>query len=163
MRLKSAIMACLLASLVACSSANKEKLQYELSVQNAIANRAEDNAANEAGAAIAQSLQDLNQLDHAATPNIQQAKGFDAAKYNMARLSSVDWSGPIEPLLQDIAMLTDYKFTIIGRQPAIPVIVAVSEKNVMIGKIFENIVSQVQSKAEVNLYAQEKLIELVYK
>ncbi len=149
--------------LTSCSSTKRKDINYSLSVQREIADRTEANVATEAAASVAKSLYNLDKLETQANPQIVDTREFHGEKYGLGQLASVDWAGPVDQLLKEVASLSGYRFSMIGQEPAIPVIVSVSQNNVMLGKIFEDAALQANEKAAVNLYAKERLIELAYK
>ena len=80
----------------------------------------------------------------------------------MAQLASLDWSGPIEPLVRKIAASSDYKVRILGNQPSIPVIVQIHQTNVPLADILRNASFQTQNRADITVYPANKVIELRY-
>lgn len=86
----------------------------------------------------------------------------DPAAVGMADLASVDWSGPVEPLLQKLACASCYRLKVLGRRPAIPAIVTITEENKPIADILRNVSYQVETKAEIVVYPCRKIIELRY-
>ena len=77
-------------------------------------------------------------------------------------VASVDWSGPIEPLLKRIAKLAHYRLERIGHHPAIPILVTVSSQNTSLGYIIRDINLQAGEKANILVYPGIKTIELRY-
>lgn len=80
----------------------------------------------------------------------------------MNTLSSVDWNGPIEPILQKISSAAKFKFRVIGRKQSIPVIIAVNMKNVPTADIIRNISYQAAGKAKIVFLASKNTMELRY-
>lgn len=149
--------------LSSCSSVRKEEIVFDISVAKEIAARSTDNTTNEAASSISKSLYNLHKLEDSKNPQQVAVGNFDYMKYGMGRMTSIDWSGPIEQLLREVAMLSHYKIYFIGKAPNIPIIVTVNQHNVMLGQIFEDAVVQVNNQVDVNVYYKERLIELVYK
>jgi len=81
----------------------------------------------------------------------------------LGTLGSVDWNGPIEPLVQRLADAGDYRFRVIGRRPAIPVLVAVYAKNMPLADILRDANFQAGSKADISIYPSRRTIELRYR
>jgi defect-in-organelle-trafficking protein DotD len=74
----------------------------------------------------------------------------------------VDWTGPIEPLMQEVADYSGYKFKAIGMAPAIPVIVNVSHEDIELGDIVREAHLQAKERASLAIYPQSKVIEVRY-
>lgn len=116
----------------------------------------------EAATSISQSLTDLTSIEKAIAPPINCKRLPYPTSSDMNQLVSIDWSGPIEPLLRRIALMCDYKVRIIGRRPAIPVLVTISAKNTPVGYIIRDANFQAASKAGVWVYPGIRTIELRY-
>lgn len=76
--------------------------------------------------------------------------------------ATIDWSGPIAPIVQRIAKATSFKFRILGIEPTIPVMVHVNMKKAPFLDILKNIHYQANGKAIVKIHGKEKVIELRY-
>jgi defect-in-organelle-trafficking protein DotD len=80
----------------------------------------------------------------------------------MAGLTSIDWSGPVEPLLHQIAQSTNYRLRVLGTRPGIPVLVSVYDKNMMMADILRDVGYQCGRRAAVVVYPESRVIELRY-
>lgn len=116
----------------------------------------------EASFAVSHSIVDLAETAQAAHPLPDLAPPPSPATYGMAGLTSVDWSGPVEPLLRQIAAAANYRVRSLGTPPAIPVIVTVYEKNAMLGDILRDVGYQCGRRAAVVIYPGSRVIELRY-
>ena len=116
----------------------------------------------EAATSVSQSLTSLNAIQQAATPPKYNPDPPDPASYGMANLVSLDWSGPIEPLVGQIAKATGYRVNIVGKPPAIPILVTISEKDTPIGIILRNAAYQCRTQADIVVYPKTRTIELRY-
>lgn len=116
----------------------------------------------EAATSVSKSLTSLNAIQQAATPPKYNPDPPDPASYGMANLVSLDWSGPIEPLVQQIAASTGYHVNIVGRAPAVPIIVSIAEKDTPIGIILRNAGYQCRNQADIVVYPKTRTIELRY-
>lgn len=86
----------------------------------------------------------------------------DPATYGMSNLVSIDWGGPVEPLVAQIAASSGYKIRVLGNPPAVPVMVFLSVKNVPLGNVLRDIGFQVNTKANIVVFPRSKVIELRY-
>lgn len=80
----------------------------------------------------------------------------------MNEVSSIDWNGPVEPILKKIAKAGKHKFTALGRAPSIPVIVDLNMRNVTLAEILQNITYQASGKASITYNSKADTIELRY-
>jgi len=112
---------------------------------------------------ISQSLTDLNAMEKAVSPPINGKCLPYPTSSDLYQTASIDWSGPIEPLLRRIAcMMPGYRLRIIGTRPAIPVLVTISAKNTPVGYILRDANFQAACKATVVTYPAIRVIELRY-
>jgi defect-in-organelle-trafficking protein DotD len=116
----------------------------------------------EASYAVSHSMVDLAETAQAAHPLPQLAPPPNPASYGMAGLTTLDWSGPVEPLLKQIALASNYRLRVLGTAPAIPVLVTIYAKNVMLGDILRDVGYQCGRRASVVVYPESLVIELRY-
>lgn len=153
---KLAFLILMTSSLSACASTNAATANQQNSVDST--NVAIAQAAN----SISKQLVNLARVEQAAHPTQKPLPPANPETYGMGALSSVNWSGPIEPLLKKIAEATGYKLKVIGGPPAMPVMVTVAEKNVPIGDIVRNIGLQARSQEHLLIFPTIKTIQLTY-
>lgn len=116
----------------------------------------------EAAYSISDSLNQLAAIEKANHPNAKLPPPPNPATIGMEDIASVDWNGPVEPLLKKLAKACGYKLKAIGRRPAIPVIVQVNIRNQPIADILRDVSYQVVKKAEIVVYPRRHIIELRY-
>jgi defect-in-organelle-trafficking protein DotD len=80
----------------------------------------------------------------------------------MGGLASIDWSGPIEPLLERIGEMTRYRVKVLGPIPHIPVIVSISARERMVADILKDAGLQTGKRANLVVYPTSRIIELRY-
>jgi defect-in-organelle-trafficking protein DotD len=117
----------------------------------------------EAAVSISQSMQELAATERAAHPQARIPAPPDAIRIGMDGLASVDWTGPIEPLLRKLGKATHYRVRVLGRAPAIPVIVAIYAQSIPLADILRDASYQAQKKASITLYPGSRVMELRYK
>jgi len=117
---------------------------------------------SEAAVSVSQSLNQLAQIEQATHPHARLPPPPNPAQIGMAQLASVDWTGPIQPLIAKIAEATGYQFRVLGRSPAIPIVVALQTRNVPIAEILRDAKFQAGFKTNIAVYPQRKIIELRY-
>lgn len=116
----------------------------------------------EASYSVSRSVVDLSETAQAAHPVQTLPDGPSPASYGMGGLTTIDWSGPVEPLVQQIARAADYRVRVIGTAPAIPVLVTVYTKNAMLGDILRDVGYQCGRRASVVVYPASRVIEIRY-
>lgn len=116
----------------------------------------------EAATSVGHSLQKMSAIQLATHPKAKLPPPLNPAMIGMAQQTSLDWNGPIEPLLNRIAKASHYKLRVLGRKPAIPILVTINANNVPLADILRNAKFQSEKKANITLYPATKIIELRY-
>jgi defect-in-organelle-trafficking protein DotD len=116
----------------------------------------------EASYSVSRSLVSLSETAQAARPLPNLQPQPNPASYGMAGLTSIEWSGPVEPLVRQIAKVTHYRVRVLGKRPAIPVLVSINDKNMMIADILRDVGYQCGRRAAVVVYPESRTIELRY-
>ena len=116
----------------------------------------------EAANSVSSSLVNLAATEQAAYHPVQTRPSPDPITYGMGGAASIDWSGPAEPLIKQIADSVNYKLKVVGKAPVIPIIITVNTKNQVIGDILSNVAYQCGKRADVIVYPETKVIELRY-
>ena len=111
---------------------------------------------------VDQSLKELNRIQAVATPPINTADFLDPSIPELQQNITLDWVGPIAPLVKKIAELNHFKVREIGQEPAIPILVSVTAKNVAAIEVLRNIDYQARPKAELEIFTNLKVIEIRY-
>lgn len=121
-----------------------------------------ENSLAEASYSVSRSLVELSATAQAAHPHVDIPPPPNPASYGMAGLTTLDWSGPVEPLMRQVANAANYRLVVLGTPPAIPVLVTVYEKNAMLGDVVRDIGYQCGRRADVSIYPDGRVIELRY-
>lgn len=116
----------------------------------------------EASYSVSRSISSLSQTAQAAHPIPNLEPPPSPASYGMGGLTSVDWSGPIEPLIIQIAKMANYRVRVLGAPPAIPVLVTLYDKNMMLADILRDAGYQCGRRATVVVFPDSRVIELRY-
>lgn len=115
----------------------------------------------EAAVAVGRSLNQLSALKMAIHPHAKMPAPLNAQAIGMTQISSVNWTGPLLPLLKKIASASGYTLNVIGH-PATPVIVTLSESNVPLASILHDAVLQASTRTTITVYPNKKTIQLLY-
>ena len=117
----------------------------------------------EVAASTNESLSQLAAIEKVSAPKAKLGHPIDADRMGLGGLASVDWTGPVEPLVLKLANAANYKFRAIGKNPTIPVLVAVYAANMPLADILRDTNLQAGKKADIVVYPKNRLIELRYR
>lgn len=116
----------------------------------------------EASFSVSRSISSLSETAQASHPLPKSQPPPDPNSYGMGQLTSIDWSGPVEPLVRQIARAANYRVRVLGTAPAIPVLVTVYDKNMMLADILRDVGYQCGRRAAVLIFPESHVIELQY-
>mgnify|MGYP002814674756 CR=1 FL=1 len=164
---KPAICFCIVSILFGCGSPVDEyalssegpKISISPNVSDSVGDT--EIAIAEAARAATTSLQRLAQLQYASQPKIDDSFRQEFS-VELSGLASVEYPGPCEPLLSQIARTADVKLSKIGNPTATPIIVSVSAKSAPLSEIVQNIAYQIQGHARISFNTETKVIEIIY-
>jgi defect-in-organelle-trafficking protein DotD len=80
----------------------------------------------------------------------------------MGGTADMDWTGPIGPLIEKIAKMSDYRVKVLGTEPGIPIIVTINVKHGIIAEILQNASLQAGKRAEILVFPENRVIEVRY-
>lgn len=127
----------------------------------AAANMETEGAIAEAARAATASLQKLAKLQYATQPKLDETFRQEFS-VELSGLASIEYTGPCEPLIEQIAATADVSVNKIGNPTATPIIVSVSAKSAPLSEIVQNIAYQIQSHARISFNSETKVIEIIY-
>ncbi len=116
----------------------------------------------EAATAVGKSLQALSAVQMTVHPPKNLRRPFNPQVIGMGKLASISWTGPVQPVLKKIAEATHYHLQVIGKKPAIPVLISLNIHNRPIATILRDITYQIVMKANIAVYPKSRTIELRY-
>jgi defect-in-organelle-trafficking protein DotD len=119
-------------------------------------------ALSEASYSVSRSIVKLSEIAQASRPLSVLEPPPNPASYGMGELTSVDWSGPVEPLIKQLANASNYRLRVLGRKPAIPVLVTINSKNTMLADVVRDVGYQCGRRANVVVFPDSRVIELRY-
>jgi defect-in-organelle-trafficking protein DotD len=116
----------------------------------------------EAAVSVSQSLNEMSEIKRASTPTNKRM--VSDGRYNIAGKVSIDWSGPIEPILAKLARVPypAYHFRVVGRKPAIPVVVTLNAHETLLCDVLRDMDFQASDRASIRVSAQSRVLELRY-
>lgn len=153
--MKNLILALCCVGLAGCShqSHKAEAAAQDQMIEKQLAQTAND---------VESALRQLAETQYTPPPPALATEPLVSAQGNMGAPISLDWSGPVEPLLTKVAQLSNYKVKVLGPPPAIPILVSVHTKNEPIADVIKNASLQLGHRADVVVYPKDKIIELRY-
>ena len=116
----------------------------------------------EAAAGVSQTLNDLAAMQRAKDPGMYRDMPDVGSSRQTAGLASVNWVGPVEPLLDQIAKKIGFRFVRYGQRTATPIIVSIDAHQQSLATIIQDISYQSQSHAVVKINSAKHLLELRY-
>ncbi len=117
----------------------------------------------EAATSVSRSLDDLAAVQEANTPGYYAYQSLPHLnRDSMPGAASIDWSGPIQPLLKRIANISGYRLRVLGKSPGIPIIVTITKREAPLADIVRDISYQAVGRAKVYVYPRSRIIELRY-
>ncbi len=114
----------------------------------------------EAATSVSRALNDLAQVKNAQNQLIRSQDS--AVPMVLTRLITVDWAGPVEPILQQVAQSSQLRLKVIGHAPAIPVVVSVDREETPAYDIVQDIRAQIMDRATIVVFPTSGVIELHY-
>src|SRR3989339_315634 len=116
----------------------------------------------QASVSVDQSAEQDASIQLATHPAAKVAPALDPATIHMTQISSLNWYGPLQPLLGKIADAAGYKLRVLGNEPATPILIVINAQDEPLATILQNTIYQAAGKATVNVYPNTKILELRY-
>jgi defect in organelle trafficking protein DotD len=116
----------------------------------------------EAANSVSRSLNELARVEREAKPPAKGAKLLDPNSLGIHQAATVDWSGPVEPLLKQIAAAIHYRLRVLGNAPAVPVMITLNAKRAPVANLLRDIDFQTGHKGRIVVYSRSKVVELRY-
>lgn len=114
----------------------------------------------QAAVSVSQTLGELGEATRADTPDEKRLVSAD--RYLLPGTASIDWNGPIEPLLKKLITGSGYRLSVLGNEPGIPVLVSLSVKNTRLTDVLRNVDFQAGKKADIRVHNKKRIVELRY-
>ncbi|CAM4467921.1 MAG: hypothetical protein LEGION0403_FIIPPAGN_00232 [Legionella sp.] len=116
----------------------------------------------EAAVSVSDSMHEMARIEKVVVPPHKDNILTIPNAYNLQARASVDWSGPIEELTARIAKAAHYRVRILGKSPAIPVLISLTVKDQSLAEILRDIDYQAGIKAFIHVYPNSQVVELRY-
>lgn len=116
----------------------------------------------EAAVSVSDSMLEMARIEKVITPPEHDNVLTIPNAYNLQARASVDWSGPVEELTARIAKAAHFQLRVLGKAPAVPVLISVNMKDDSLATILRDIDYQAGKKAFIHVYPNSQVVELRY-
>lgn len=106
-------------------------------------------------------LETLAEIENAQSP-VKPVAIVPNAPQELQRALTLEWTGPAEPLVADLARKAGYTYQAIGETPPVPLIVNVRATNQPLIEILRNIGLQMGSRADLKVNGETRMMEIHY-
>lgn len=106
-------------------------------------------------------LQTLASIEQQRSPGVAVAP-ITGAPPELRRAITVNWVGPVEPILKTLADRASYGFQAYGQQPPVPVVVSIDAENKPVIEVLRSVGLQLGVRADVRVDGQSRMVEIHY-
>ena len=139
-----------------CASVTYKKPPYNKPSDDASIKLAE--AAN----SVSDSMLQMARIEKVITPPNKDNTLTIPNAYNLQARASVDWAGPIAELSSRIAKAAHFRLRVLGKEPAIPVLISLDVQDESLAEILRDIDYQAGKRAYIHVYPNSQVVELRY-
>jgi len=116
----------------------------------------------EAASSVSDSMLQMARIEKVIKPQNKDNTLTIPNAYNLQARASVDWSGPINELTARVAKAAHYRLRVLGKEPAVPVLISLNVEDESLAEILRNIDYQAGKKAHIHVYPNSQVVELRY-
>jgi defect-in-organelle-trafficking protein DotD len=106
-------------------------------------------------------LETLADIENTKTP-VKSVAVVPNAPLELQRAVTFEWTGPVEPLVMELAQKAGYNYNTVGDAPTLPVIVNVRATNQPLIDVLRNIGLQMGARADLKVNGQARVMEVHY-
>ena len=74
----------------------------------------------------------------------------------------MEWEAPIEELPARVTKAAHYRIRVLGKEPAVPVLISLNIQDESLAEILRNIDYQAGVRADIHVYPNSQVVELRY-
>lgn len=116
----------------------------------------------EAATSVSDSMLEMAKVEKVIAPPGRDNVLTIPSAYSLQARASVDWSGPIEELTNRIAQAAHFRLRVLGKEPAVPVLISITAKDESLAEILRDIDYQAGKRATIHVYPNSQVVELRY-
>lgn len=110
---------------------------------------------------VATSMEKLAAVEYQRSPGVAVAP-VNNAPVELRRSITVNWVGPVEPIVQKLASRSSYNFIILGSPPPVPIVVSLDVENMPVVEVLRDIGLQMGVRADIRVDGNSRTIEIQY-
>lgn len=110
---------------------------------------------------VASSLEKLAAVEYQRSPGVAVAPVADAP-VELRRAITVNWVGPVEPIVETLANRSSYSFVVLGSPPPVPIVVSLDVENMPVVDVLRDIGLQMGVRADIRVDGKNKTVEIQY-
>ncbi|WP_235603453.1 DotD/TraH family lipoprotein [Piscirickettsia litoralis] len=107
-------------------------------------------------------LSSLSEISRAQHPKKETMPFENIHDKALNKSISINWYGPINSVVKNIANALGFHYQEFGKQPSLPVLVNINEKSTAALVVLQDIELQANNKATIKILPQQKIISLRY-
>lgn len=116
----------------------------------------------EAASSVSESLAELAAVDKANMAPVAAKLYPHVADMQIPGTSSIDWNGPIQPLLKQIANAAGYRLVVAGNSPSVPIVIMIRAEQRANADIVQDAALQAANRATVKTSYPQRTLYLTY-
>ncbi len=115
----------------------------------------------EAADRVSNALETLAAVENARGPSIGTAP-ISGAPRELRRAVTVNWVGPVEPIMKMMAERANYGFEVYGNPPPNALVVSLDAENMPIIEVMRDLGLQLGNRADVKVSSDNRVVEIHY-
>lgn len=106
-------------------------------------------------------LETLADIENTKSP-VKSVATVPNAPRELQRAVTLEWNGPAEPLVQELARKAGYNYNVVGDKPPLPVLVNLKTTNKPLINVLRDIGLQMGARADLKVDGQTRAMEIHY-
>lgn len=106
-------------------------------------------------------LETLSAVEHSRSPGVSVAPVANAPM-ELRRAITIDWVGPVEPMVQTLANRAGYRSSVVGTSPPVPIVVSLDVQNKPIIEALRDVGLQMGQRADITVDSARHVVEIHY-
>ena len=106
-------------------------------------------------------LETLADIENTKTP-VKSVAVVPNAPQELQRAVTFEWSGPVEPLINELSKKAGYNYGTVGEAPSLPIIVNIRATNQPLIDVLRSIGLQMGARGDLKVNGQTRIMEIHY-